>query len=70
MALLNAVTDAIGTVISWIGMVIQSLIGTAGEGSEAYVGALGELLPLFAIGIAISAILLGVRIIRSFIWGS
>lgn len=70
MALLDAVTSAIGTVISWIGMVIEALIGTAGADAASHVGALAELLPLFAIGIAISAILLGVRVIRSFIWGS
>lgn len=64
-ALLDAVTSAIGTVIEWIGIVLNALIGT-GEGA----GSLGALLPLFAIGIAISAIMLGIKIIKSFIWGS
>lgn len=50
-ALLSAVTSGIGTVISWIGAVLDSMIGESGE--------LAALLPLFAIGIAISAILLG-----------
>lgn len=59
--MLAAVTSAIGTVIDWIGTVIDALLTG---------GALAPLLPLFAIGVAISAILLGVRIIRSFIWGS
>ena len=64
-ALLDAVTSAIGTVIEWIGIVLNALIGTGETG-----GALAALLPLFAIGIAISAIMLGIKIIKSFIWGS
>lgn len=60
--MLEAVTSGIGTVIGWIGTVLDSLIGADGE--------LAALLPLFAIGIAISAILLGVRVVRSFIWGA
>lgn len=62
MGLLDAVTSAISTVLAWVGTVISSLIGTNGE--------LAPLLPLFAIGIAISAILLGVKIIKSTVWGS
>lgn len=61
-ALLTAVTSGITTVIGWIGTVLDSMIGASGE--------LAALLPLFAIGIAISAILLGVRVVRSFIWGA
>lgn len=60
--MLEAVTSGITTVIGWIGTVLDALIGTEGE--------LSALLPLFAIGIAISAILLGVRVVRSFIWGA
>lgn len=60
--MLAAVTSGISTVISWVGSVITSLVGEN--------GALGDLLPLFAIGIAISAVLLGIKIIRSVVWGS
>lgn len=60
--MLQAVTSGITTVIGWIGSVIDAMLTETGE--------LSELLPLFAIGIAISAILLGVRVIRSFIWGA
>ena len=63
--MLTAVTDAITTVLGWIGTVITSLLT---GGAEA--GALNPLLPLFAVGVAISAILLGVKIIKSFIWGN
>ena len=60
--MLAAVTDAIGNVLTWVGTVITSLTGTN--------GALKDLLPLFAIGIAISAVLLGVKIIKSVVWGA
>lgn len=62
MALLNAVGTGITTVIGWIGTVLDSMLAESGD--------LTELLPLFAIGISISAILLGVRVVRSFIWGA
>ena len=61
MSLLNAVTDAIGSVITWVGTVITSLT-TAGTAQNP---TLNALLPLFAIGIAISAVLLGIYEILS-----
>lgn len=60
--MLSAVTDAITQVLTWVGTVITALTGSS--------GALNALLPLFAIGIAISAVLLGIRIIRSVVWGA
>ena len=60
--MLAAVTSGIGTVIDWIGKVITAITAES--------GGLGELLPLFAIGISISAILLGVKVIKSIVWGS
>lgn len=60
--MLEAVTSGITTVIGWVGSVVTALVGEAGQ--------LAELMPLFAVGIAISAILLGVKIVRSIIWGA
>lgn len=60
--MLEAVGSGITTVIGWIGSVIDALVTTEGE--------LAALLPLFAVGIAISAILLGVKIVRSIVWGA
>lgn len=60
--MLDAVTSAIATVLSWIGSVITSLTSSTGE--------LKELLPLLAIGIAISAVMFGIKAIRSVTWGS
>lgn len=56
------VTTALGTVIEWVGTVISSLTTTDGD--------LGALLPLWAIGVAISALLLGVKVIKGFAWGT
>lgn len=60
--MLEAVTTALGTVISWVGDVVSALTSTD--------GALAALLPLLAIGIAVSALMLGVKAIKSFAWGS
>ena len=60
--MLTFVTDGISTVISWVATVVNSLIGTN--------GALASLAPLFAIGISISAILLGIKLVKSLVWGS
>lgn len=60
--MLEAVTSGLTTVISWIGSVVDAFLGEAGQ--------LHELLPLFAIGIAISAILFAIKGIKSLIWGA
>ena len=60
--MLEAVTSALSTVLAWIGTVITSLTSSTGE--------LYALLPLFAIGVAISAVMLGIKVIRGFIWGA
>lgn len=60
--MLASVTTGVTTVIGWIGEVVTSLTGEAGE--------LAGLLPLFGVGIAISAVLLGVKVIKSIVWGA
>lgn len=57
---IGSVGTALNTVIDWIGTVVSSLLS----------GDLKSLLPLFAIGIAISAFMLGMRAIRSVTWGA
>lgn len=66
--MLNAVTNALTTVIGWVGTVVSALVGTPAEGTTA--GMLGDLLPLLAVGVAISALMLGIKAIKSFIWGA
>lgn len=60
--MLTHVTSGIGTVIGWIGTVLEAIVGTSGE--------LSELGPLFGIGISISAIMLGIKVVRGIIWGA
>ena len=60
--MMPAVTEALGTVIDWVGTVVGALVGEGGE--------LKDLLPLLAVGIAVSALMLGVKAIKSFIWGA
>ena len=57
---MSAITNALTQVIGWIGTVI----------SELLTGELSALLPLFAIGIVVSVIMLGTKVIRSFTWGA
>lgn len=52
-SMLELVTSGITSVIGWVGTVVSSIVGESGQ--------LAELAPLFAIGISISAILLGDR---------
>ena len=58
--MMAAVTSALGTVISWCGTVVTAVLS----------GELSALLPLLAVGVAISALMLGVKCIKSFAWGT
>lgn len=60
--MMTAVTTALTTVIQWVGTVLTALTGEQGQ--------LAELLPLFAIGIAISAFLFALNGIRRVTWGA
>ena len=60
--MLDAVTSGLSTVIDWVGTVVSALTATDGK--------LSALLPLLAIGVAVSALMLGVKAIRSFTWGA
>lgn len=60
--MLEAIGSALGEVIKWVGQVLTALISTD--------GALSALLPLLAVGVAVSALMLGIKAIRSFIWGA
>lgn len=60
--MLTAVSDALTSLITMLGSVVTAVVGDT--------GALNELLPLFAIGIAASVVLIGVKIIRKIAWGA
>lgn len=60
--MLESVTTTLTTVLQWIGSVVTALVGEAGQ--------LAELLPLFAVGIAISVFMLAMKAIRKVTWGA
>lgn len=60
--MLELVTSGITTVIGWVSTVVTAVVGAEGQ--------LAELAPLFAVGISISAILLGIKLVKSLVWGS
>lgn len=60
--MLEAITAGFTTVISWMGTFITALTSTD--------GALQPLLGIFAIGIAVSVLFLGVKIVKSLVWGA
>ena len=58
--MIAAVTTALSTVIDWVGDVVAAITS----------GSLSALLPLLAIGVAVSAFFMGIKAIRGVIWGS
>ena len=58
--MISAVTNALSTVIDWVGEVVTAITS----------GGLSALLPLLAIGVAVSAFFMGIKAIRGVIWGS
>lgn len=59
---LTDVGTAMTTVLGWVGDVIASM--TTAEGD------LAALAPFFLVTVAVSAILLGIKVIRGFVWGA
>ena len=59
---MSAVSTAVTSSIGYIGEVTTALFGAN--------GALADLLPFFAIGIACSVVLFGIKGIRSLVWGA
>lgn len=60
--MLAAVTTALSQMITWLGDVVKAISGAD--------GALADLLPLFALGVAGTVVMFGVKLIRSFTWGA
>lgn len=60
--MIEAVGSALTTVISWCGSVLSAVATETGQ--------LAELKDLWAVGIAISALMLGIRVMRGFAWGN
>ncbi len=60
--LLDDVDTALTSVIGWAGDVVTALTSSSGT--------LIALRPLFAIGIGVSAVFVGVKVIKGMIWGA
>lgn len=60
--LLTSVTSTFATVLDWIGTFLTSL-------TTAETGELNALLPLVAVSISISVLMLGIKVVKSFSWG-
>lgn len=58
----DLMNDGIPVVISWVAAVLMSFVATGGAGSP--------LLAAFVVGIAFSALFLGIKVLRRFIWGA
>ncbi len=62
MALHSAIKDAFGFLMELIGMFVNAL--TSSEGT------LNALLPVFVIGVGVSVLLLGIKVVKSMTWGA
>lgn len=57
----SSLTSTLGTVLSWIGEVLEALLSAD--------GALHSLWPLAMVGIAFGLVRMGIGYIKSFTWG-
>lgn len=60
--MLTEVGNALTEVIGWAGNVLSAVVTES--------GVLHALMPLWAVGIAVSGVMLGIRIMRGFAWGN
>jgi len=60
--MLTEIGTALSSIITWIGSCVTALVSSS--------GAWYALLPLFALGCAVTIVMLGIRVIRSFTYGA
>ena len=60
--MIQAVGDGLTQMITWLGNVVTAVVGDT--------GALNDLLPVFALGIAGTIVMFGIRVLRGFTWGA
>lgn len=60
--LLSEVGTTLTTVLGWFGDIIKAMVTTDGD--------LNGLFPLLALGIVISVVFAGIKLVRSFAWGA
>lgn len=60
--LLTDIGTTLTSVLGWFGDMVSALVSTEGD--------LNGLFPLLALGIAISVLFAGIKLVRSFAWGA
>lgn len=60
--MMEAIGTALTEVIGWVGEILTAIVGTD--------GALKDLLPLFALGVGVTVLMLGFKTVKSFSWGA
>lgn len=60
--MLEAIGSALTQMLTWLGDVVDAVVGTD--------GALGALLPVFALAVAGTLVMFGIRVLRGFTWGA
>lgn len=60
--MIEAIGSAITSMIDWLGDVVTAVVGAE--------GALGALLPVFALAVAGTVVMFGIRVLRGFTWGA
>lgn len=60
--MIEAIGTGLTSVVGWMGDVVTAVVATE--------GALNDLLPVFAIGVGVSLVAMGIKFIRSLTWGA
>lgn len=60
--MLATIGTTLTSIIGWVGSVVESIFGAE--------GALAELAPLVYIGVGVSLLLFGVKVIKGMFWGA
>lgn len=60
--MIEAIGTGLTSVVEWMGDVVSAVVSTD--------GALNALLPVFAIGVGVSLVAMGIKFIRSLTWGA
>lgn len=58
----EAIGSALTDMITWLGNVVNAVVGTD--------GALKALLPVFALAVAGTVVMFGIKVLRGFTWGA
>lgn len=60
--MIEAIGSALTSMLGWLGNVVSAVVTADGE--------LSALLPVFALAVAGTAVMFGIRVLRGFTWGA